>query len=265
MAKDIFIYNPTYSEDRVIDTTEETFIDGSTKQNKTFDLQSWVRSIIDEYGIGGASFVSTVFGRIGNVIPVSGDYTASMITSLPTGQVLGTTVQSAINELEAKKVAGNVPISPSTRTKVAYDDKGLVTQGYDATTTDITEGVNLYFTEPRAINSLLGGLVTNTVGPISSTDTILIALGKLQNSLNAQTKYVQTFLLSDWIQSGTIGYIVIPSTIHLRGLNPIVTVKETIGLSSSNTLVDIISNDLSGDIQLQINYTDIFSGKIIIL
>lgn len=49
--------------------------------------------------------VLSVFTRTGAVTAQAGDYTATLITSLPTGGVSATTVQGAITELDAEKLA----------------------------------------------------------------------------------------------------------------------------------------------------------------
>lgn len=46
--------------------------------------------------------ISTVFGRSGDVLAVAGDYTAAEITNTPAGQIASTTVQAALNELDAR-------------------------------------------------------------------------------------------------------------------------------------------------------------------
>lgn len=80
--------------------------------------------------------------------------TASEIAYIPEGNVSSTNVQAAITELDAEKVQANTAITAATKTKLTYDSKGLVTAGADATTTDISEGTNLYFTNARARSSL---------------------------------------------------------------------------------------------------------------
>ncbi len=49
--------------------------------------------------------VTSVFGRTGNVVATSGDYTASQITNIPAGNISATTVQAALNELDTEKQA----------------------------------------------------------------------------------------------------------------------------------------------------------------
>jgi len=51
-------------------------------------------------------------------------------------------------------------------------------------TTAVAEGTNLYFTEGRVRSTLLTGLNVSG-GTIAATDSVLIALGKIQNQLNA--------------------------------------------------------------------------------
>lgn len=56
-------------------------------------------------GGGGGGSVTSVFGRTGIVVPVLGDYNASLITNAPAGGISATTVQAAIDELETEKEA----------------------------------------------------------------------------------------------------------------------------------------------------------------
>lgn len=51
------------------------------------------------------------------------------------------------------------------------------------TTTNIAEGINLYYTNARGIASILTGLSVSG-GAVIATDTILQAVGKLQNQIN---------------------------------------------------------------------------------
>lgn len=64
----------------------------------------------------------------------------------------GTTVSAAIAGTDY--VAPNAAITGATKTKITYDAKGLVTSGDNATTTDISEGSNLYFTDARARDAI---------------------------------------------------------------------------------------------------------------
>lgn len=60
---------------------------------------------------GGA--VASVFGRTGVVTASNGDYNATQITNTPSGSITATTVQGAINELDAEK-------APIGHTHTAY-------------------------------------------------------------------------------------------------------------------------------------------------
>ena len=60
-----------------------------------------------------------------------------------------------------------------------------ITNGLIASTNDVPEGVNnLYFTTERVLATLLSGVSLVTGGVISATDSILIALGKLQKQIS---------------------------------------------------------------------------------
>lgn len=82
------------------------------------------------------------------------------------------------------KVNSNNAITGATKTKITYDSKGLVTSGENATTSDIAEGTNLYFTEQRALNTVLSGYVAGPTSPVLTSDNIVSAFGKLQAQIN---------------------------------------------------------------------------------
>lgn len=69
------------------------------------------------------------------------------------------------------------------RGKVAYDHSQSQGNPHNSTTSDITEGSRLYFTDARVRATSLTGLSTSTGGVISATDTVLGALGKIQNQV----------------------------------------------------------------------------------
>lgn len=75
-------------------------------------------------------------------------------------QYLGGVTSDIQAQLDAK-VDENAPIVGATKTKITYDSKGLVTAGADATTSDIAEGTNLYFTDARAKTA---AVVNSTAG-----------------------------------------------------------------------------------------------------
>lgn len=69
--------------------------------------------------------------------------------------------------------------------KITRDAKGRVSGTSAATTTDLTEGSNLYFTTARVLATVLAGLSTASSAIITAADTVLSALGKLQAQITA--------------------------------------------------------------------------------
>jgi len=115
-------------------------------------------------------------------VATSGDYTD--LINIPTefNPSAHTHPISDIINLQTEldsKVDENVAIAGATKSKITYDSKGLVTSGADATTDDITEGTNLYFTTVRVLATLLAGLSASS-GTFTSSDTILTAFGKIK-------------------------------------------------------------------------------------
>jgi hypothetical protein len=66
-----------------------------------------------------------------------------------------------LNTTDGTFVPLNPPITPATHTIISYDANGLVVSGSNATTSDIPEGTNLYFTDERAEDAI-GGILTDT-------------------------------------------------------------------------------------------------------
>jgi len=69
--------------------------------------------------------------------------------------------------------------------KITRDTKGRLAGTSAATTTDLAEGSNLYFTAARVLASVLAGLSTASSVVITAADTVLSALGKLQAQITA--------------------------------------------------------------------------------
>lgn len=93
--------------------------------------------LIDVNGYYAPAGVTSVFGRAGEVAAASGDYTAGLVRSSPTGNLSATNVQAALGELEGEKApvehahgfdAGRVVVTaPSTGllttdTQILWDD-----------------------------------------------------------------------------------------------------------------------------------------------
>lgn len=75
------------------------FIDSADQRLKRKDSTGAV-SIIEQ-PVGA---VTSVYGRTGAVVAVAGDYDASEVSNTPSGNIIATNVQSAINELDTEKL-----------------------------------------------------------------------------------------------------------------------------------------------------------------
>lgn len=70
------------------------------------------------------------------------------------------------------------------RGKTAYDHSQSQGNPHNTTTSEIPEGTNFYFTEPRVRSTPLTGFSPIQASTISNTDTILSAFGKTQYQIN---------------------------------------------------------------------------------
>jgi hypothetical protein len=87
--------------------------------------------------------------------------------------------------------------------KIAYDHSLSQGNPHNATTSDINEGTNLFFTESRVNQTVLTGLNTSTATPALATDQLLAAIGKLQ----AQINNVGGDSSVTWVDAASIGTI----------------------------------------------------------
>ena len=92
------------------------------------------------------------------------------------------------------------------RGKAAYDHS--ISQGnpHNATTSDIPEGNKLYFTEDRVLQAALIGLNTTNPAPVTATDALLAAIGKLQAQIDAGSGSF------NWVDVTTIEGTAMPSS-----------------------------------------------------
>ena len=85
------------------------------------------------------------------------------------------------------------------RGKAAYDHSLSQGNPHNATTSNISEGNKLYFTDDRVRATALSGLNTASAVPVTSADNILQAAGKLQAQIDAQKV--------TWVKANTVGAV----------------------------------------------------------
>lgn len=124
---------------------------------------------------------------------------ADAVTTVQDIQYFATNGFLLITTAASTYVAKNAPITGATKTKITYNTDGLITSGADATTTDITEGTNKYFTDARAVGSVLTGLSTTSSEDVLATDSVLVALGKLQAKSLTTLKAGEYGFFSDFV------------------------------------------------------------------
>ncbi|WP_436872662.1 hypothetical protein [Acinetobacter haemolyticus] len=93
--------------------------------------------------------------------------------------------------------------TPSTayrgdRGKEAYDHSLSQGNPHNTTTSEITEGSKLFFTQERVRQTTLDGFIAATATPITAADNVLQALGKAQGQINKAW-------LANWVNVETIG------------------------------------------------------------
>ena len=120
---------------------------------------------------GGGGAVDSVNGQTGVVVLTASDVGA------PSGSGSSTGTNTGDQDLSGL-VVKNADIVGATKTKLTYDNKGLVTGGLDATTLDINDSTNRrYVTDSQigAWNALIGGSIFQSVWNANTNTPALIS------------------------------------------------------------------------------------------
>jgi uncharacterized protein DUF5907 len=120
-----------------------------------------------EQGLPGndaTNLVTSVNGDIGAVVLDKSDVGLSNVDNTSdASKPVSTAQQTAIDT----KVTSNSAITGTTKTKITYDTKGLVTAGADATTADIADSTN-----KRYVTDAQQTIITNTSGTNTGDQTL---------------------------------------------------------------------------------------------
>ena len=104
---------------------------------------------------------------------------------------------------------GVVPASGGGTTNFLRADGTWTTPPVDtSTTSNVSEGSNLYFTTARVLGTVLSGLSLATGGAIVSTDSILVAFGKIQKQIDDLTTSIGNKLNKDTTSGVERAYII---------------------------------------------------------
>ena len=121
-------------------------VDGSTNLNGVTDWKVGDWAIYNGaiwQKVDNSEAVTSVFGRFGVITAGAGDYTATQITNAVAGNIVATTVQAAINELDTKKLAKASNLSDLASAVTARTNLGLGTLATQSGTfSGVSSGTN---------------------------------------------------------------------------------------------------------------------------
>ena len=112
-------------------------VDGSTNLNgitdwKVGDWAIYNGSVWQK--VDNSESVTSVFGRVGSITAVAGDYSATQITNTAAGSITATNVQDAINELDGEKLAKASNLSDVASVTTSRSNLGLGSAAVQNTT-----------------------------------------------------------------------------------------------------------------------------------
>jgi hypothetical protein len=143
-------------------------VDGSTNLNgitdwKVGDWAIYNGSVWQK--VDNSESVTSVFGRVGSITAVAGDYSATQITNTAAGSITATNVQDAINELDGEKLAKASNLSDVASVTTSRTNLGLgnsATRDVGTTAGTVAAGDDARFTDSRTPTGPAGGDLTGT-------------------------------------------------------------------------------------------------------
>ena len=176
-----------------------------------YDGSEWIKQT-QNYTLNDAS--ASVLGgiKIGSTLEI-----ASGVANQKSGIVTVGTYRSVTVDTYGRVTGGTNPTTISGYGITDYNslwDTRLATK----TTTNLSEGSNLYFTNARAIASVLTGY-TSGAGTISSADTVIGAIQKLNGKFGAITTNYYPLWDGTKFANGTIRYAPTPNSVQIGGLS----------------------------------------------
>lgn len=170
---------PTFSAFPAVGETGKIYI----AQDTNFQYR-WSGSAYFQLSV---SPVSSVFGRIGAVVAENGDYTASQITNVPSGNLAATEVQGALNELQTDvdTRATSAALSQEIADRIAGDSNLQSQVDLKASEADLQSEI----TRATTAEGVLDDKIDQEISDRASADTNLqnqINLKASQADLNAE-------------------------------------------------------------------------------
>jgi uncharacterized protein YkvS len=199
--------------------------------------------------------VQSVFGRSGAITPQNNDYSTSQIQETAEKVFVSPQEKSAVTH--ANREALNEVLNVNT------GDETLETiQQKLVSTTNLSEGVNLYFTVARVLAAVLAGISFATNRAVVATDTVLQAIGFLQKQI---TDALAAIALKAPLESPTFTGVVTASKYNYTlganasignatlGANGTVTISTT--AATANSFVSLGRKSNAGTVGNDITYT----------
>lgn len=132
-------------------------------------------------GGGGGSGVTSFNGRTGVVVSVSGDYSGSLVTNTPAGNISATNTQSAINELDSEKQAIITGAATTITTSNLTANRAVVSDGSGKIAVSTTTSAEIGFVNgvTSAIQTQLDAKLVkaNNLSDLTSASTARTNLG----------------------------------------------------------------------------------------
>ena len=123
-----------------------------------------------------------------------------------------------------------------------------------ASTDQLSEGTtNLYFTAARVLAVVLTGLSTSTATAVAATDTLLVAIGKLQAQVTAREQSIAAGTTAQYL-NGQKAWVDFATTVRASVLTGLVTNNATVVAAADTLLVAI------GKLQAQVTARLALSG-----
>lgn len=170
-----------------------------------------------------AGSVTSVFGRAGAIVGAAGDYSASLITNVPSGNIAAVTVQGALDELDTDKLAASAYTAADVLAKLlTVDGSGSL--------------LDADFLDGNSAAAFAAAAHTHSAADITSGTLAAARMPALTGDITTSVGAVATTLATVNGNVGTFGTASAVSrpTVNAKGL---VTAIDTVAIAIASTAV----------------------------
>lgn len=209
----------------------------SNVPNVDFQVGDWIISNGSTWQkIDNTDAVVSVFGRIGGVTAISGDYTASQIMVTPAGNITSINVQGALQELDNNKASSSIIVNQATQiAAISGQNISQASQIATISAASYSTPADIYRTEVAAISAGINSHLSTDDTRLNNHDTLISIISAVDANQATQISAISGSILNLAAVSGSYATTSYVHTVSANLAASIAAIVVTGGSGGSGT------------------------------